>query len=39
MKRPNPIRLQAASRGEPRIGAPNARWTGSRFGGLPGPNS
>lgn len=38
MKRLNPIRPHAALRGGPRVGALNARRTGSRFGGLPAPN-
>jgi len=35
MKRLNPIRLHAALRGGPRVGALIARRPGSRFGGLP----
>jgi hypothetical protein len=35
MKRLNPIRLHAALRGEPGIGALSAHRTGSRFGGVP----
>ena len=35
MKRLNPIRLHAALRGVPRVGALIARRRGSRFGGLP----
>ena len=38
MKRLDPTRLHAAPRGGPRVGALSARWTGSRFGGLPVPN-
>ena len=35
MKRLNPIRLHAALRGGPRVGALIARRLGARFGGLP----
>ena len=38
MKRLYPTRLHPALRGGARVGALSARWTGSRFGGLPVPN-
>ena len=38
MKAITPIRLHAALRGGPRVGALNALRSGSRFGAMPVPN-